>query len=149
MLSLKDRLNEHGPIFGRLMVIPNSCWKNKTSHLYCKCRCDCNNVVNVRVDDLLNGRTQSCGCLCCCHATHGLSGRPLYATWAAMQARCYNPKHKDFSNYNKRGIIVCEAWRNNPSTFMIYILCRLGPRPIGHTLDRILNKGNYEPKNVR
>jgi predicted phage-related endonuclease len=62
-----------------------------------------------------------------------------------MRARCENPKHMHFGRYGGRGISVCDRWRRSFADFV----ADMGPRPDGHTLDRVNNDGNYEPDNCR
>ncbi len=59
--------------------------------------------------------------------------------------RCHNPAHPEFKDYGARGIRVCLSWRRNWRKFVE----ALGPRPVGMTLDRKNNDGNYEPSNCR
>lgn len=79
---------------------------------------------------------------------HGYSAggryRTEYGIWAAMQRRCLNPNCKEFRNYGKRGISVCERWQ----TFANF-LQDMGERPPTLTLDRINNDGDYTPQNCR
>ena len=52
-----------GDRFGMLEVIESA--GTKGNHSYVKCKCDCGNIVNVRVEHLKgtsHGRTISCGC---------------------------------------------------------------------------------------
>lgn len=49
-----------GQRFGRWIVIEQS---YDIPPKYCKCQCDCGNIKLVRRDGLLNGASQSCGCL--------------------------------------------------------------------------------------
>jgi len=80
--------------------------------------------------------------------THGLSHHPLYKLWYSMLYRCEDPRCRFWKNYGGRGIKVCPEWHDG-RVFFEYIERELGPRPAGHSLDRIENDGNYEPGNVR
>jgi hypothetical protein len=40
-------------------------------------------------------------------------------------------------------------WQEDPAAFIAWLDEHLGPRPEGHTLDRIDNDGHYEPDNLR
>lgn len=76
--------------------------------------------------------------------SHGRCKTPIYRTWAQMIQRCENPKNPFYRRYGGRGIIVCERWHE-----FLNFLQDMGERPLGRTLDRINNDGNYEPGNCR
>lgn len=78
---------------------------------------------------------------------HGDSKSVEYKTWTGMKNRCFNINHPDYERYGRKGIIVCDAWKNDYLAFLNYI----GRRPSKHySIDRYPNnKGNYEPGNVR
>lgn len=63
-----------------------------------------------------------------------------------MKRRCFDEKDKDYKNYGALGIKVCDEWRYNFMSFLIYI--NLAPSP-ELTLDRIDSSKDYEPGNVR
>jgi hypothetical protein len=67
-----------------------------------------------------------------------------YNSWCSMRNRCSNPNNIGFANYGGRGVTVCERWADFAA-----FLADMGPRPDGHTLDRIDPDGNYEPGNCR
>lgn len=70
---------------------------------------------------------------------------PEYNAWVNMRQRCRNPKQKWYHKYGGRGITICEEWE----TFDNFIK-DMGKRPTPkHSIDRIDNDGNYEPKNCR
>lgn len=73
----------------------------------------------------------------------------MKSTWLNIKRRCLDERNHNYQRYGGRGIKVYERWVNNFAAFRDYIETTLGPRPLGHTLDRILNDGHYEPGNLR
>jgi hypothetical protein len=143
-----------GKRFGRLVVTKRSEQVGSQGQPYWWCHCDCGSDVQVRGQSLRIGRTQSCGCLARLTTTqrnhrHGNAARgkqsPEYIVWNSLKTRCLNPKSSSYVHYGGRGITVCPEWRDSFEAF----LRDVGPRPEGHTLDRIDTNGNYEPGNCR
>lgn len=121
-----------------------------------QCICDCGKTTLVHGVSLRAEKTQSCGCYIgeaasIRNARHGdarsKNPTPEYRLWAAMISRCHSSNNKDYSRYGGRGIKVCDEWREDFSTFLVYV----GRRPSSsRSLDRYPNNdGNYEPGNVR
>ncbi len=72
---------------------------------------------------------------------------PEYRAWTAMKTRCYNPNFPKYQGYGRRGITVCERWRNSFEVFLDDMGFRPTPQ---HSVDRYPdNDGNYEPGNCR
>lgn len=78
--------------------------------------------------------------------THGKSHTAEFGIWQTMQNRCYYEKHIGFANYGKRGITVCDRWRESFENFY----ADMGPRPSPElSIERKDNDGNYEPGNCK
>jgi hypothetical protein len=123
--------------------------------IYWRCRCDCDNEIDVRAAHLLDGKILSCKCLQresrhTTPRTHGLSNDPLYNLWGQIKSRCSNsPANAKHRYYGARGITVCQEWIRDPKAFIEYART-LGPRPsLKHSIDRIQNHLGYEPGNLR
>ena len=63
-----------------------------------------------------------------------------------MIGRSYNPKFEAYEDYGARGIVVCDEWRDDPTTFCSW--CDEQKIPEGYTIDRENNNGNYCPETV-
>ena len=75
----------------------------------------------------------------------GRCKHPLYITYQGMITRCYDPNHKSYIDYGRRGIEVCVRWIVDFWAFVEDV----GERPVGTTMDRIDNDGHYCPGNCK
>ena len=141
----KELVNQR---FNKLVVIKLAGRHPHGDRLW-ECLCDCGKLTNVKSFRLVSGRTKSCGCI---RVQHGHSGRnnesPEYRTWKAMKHRCYDKEHKSYHRYGGKGILMCDAWKQDFKVF----LKDMGERPepkLNYSIDRIDNSKGYEPGNCR
>ncbi len=144
-----------GQKFGRLTAIRLERIEPRkgggTTH-YWVCRCECGIEKIIRKAQLLNGKTNSCGCLQKEKArevnkTHGLRKTKLYKKWLDIKKRCYNKNSQYYYCYGARGIKVCDEWLNDFKAFYDWSMAN-GYRD-NLTIDRIDVNSNYEPSNCR
>lgn len=145
-MSFKDLM---GCRFGKLTVL-GLVGRSISRHLIYRCLCDCENLTEVLSSKLINGVTQSCGCLQKertreIHFKHGKSKSKIYRAWSGMKDRCSNQNNEFYFDYGGRGIRVCERWK-----VFINFLSDMGEAPApSMTIDRIDVNGNYESGNCR
>lgn len=150
-----------GKKYGRLTVIKRDndrVARKGKKRTYWLCRCDCGNEISVR-SDMLGKYVRSCGCLKIEQdkinlskytegkATTGKSHSRLACIWYHMKDRCYNKKSDRYQEYGKRGVSVCEEWKNNFLAFEKWSLENGYADNL--SIDRIDVNGNYEPNNCR
>lgn len=116
------------------------------------CRCDCGNITTVRTYSLKCGDTKSCGCICAnrtwiTNFKHGGRHTRLYKTWQDMKSRCHNPNDHAYKYYGGKNIQICSNWEHDFVVFRDWSLANGYADNL--TIDRINNKGNYEPSNCQ
>lgn len=75
------------------------------------------------------------------------NNKRLFSIWTGMKSRCYNKNTINYCNYGKKGISICEEWRNSFEKFCIWALSNGYDETL--SIDRIDPNGNYEPNNCR
>jgi len=145
---VSSRLHLIGQSFGRLFVVDDGISKGGRYHYLC--RCECGKTSRVLGTSLINGKTQSCGCL---HAPHGAVSadrtekqRAIHSSWGQMCTRCFNPSRKRFKDHGGRGIQVCAQWSLD---FRFFWRDMEGSWFSGATIDRRDNNGHYNRHNCR
>ena len=137
-----------GRQFGYLTVTqegPKDSGRNRTAI----CHCICGVMKVVRLSNLHNGDTTSCGCqktrsISKAKAVHGMVGSHVYNCWQSMKARCYRQSTAGYERYGGRGIIVCDRWKESFEAFY----ADMGDPPTDqHSVERKDVNGNYEPGN--
>lgn len=138
-----------GQRFGRLTV--TAFLRPAPNGYVWQARCDCGQVTECNTGKLINGNTQSCGCLkrelvAAKNFVHGFARRGHAAEYSAYwnaRRRCTNRRDRRWKDYGGRGIKFRFA-------SLVHFMESVGRKPSpDHVLDRIDNDGNYEPGNVR
>jgi hypothetical protein len=117
-------------------------------HIAWLCVCRCGSERRIPGTNLVRSHTQSCGCLKvernAARSAASIMLHPNYGTWCAMNARCKDEGHIEFTNYGGRGIQVCARW----DSFIAFCV-DMGVKPPGTSIDRIDNDKGYSKDNCR
>lgn len=81
-------------------------------------------------------------------SSHRASHTRLYNIYDTMKRRCYCPNHDSYKHYGAKGVVVCEEWLKDPSSFINW--ARTNGYNDDLTLDRIAGGNSpYCPENCR
>lgn len=83
-------------------------------------------------------------CRKCRSVKHGMRDSQEYNIWYSMIERCTKPNHKFYKNYGGRGIKISKDWEKFENFYR-----DMGNKPLGKTLERIDNDGNYCKENCK
>lgn len=130
--------------------------RSKIKHDYVIVSCDCNPdyKYETSASAIRDGRTKSCGCIKkeitairnSENAIHNMSGTKIYDVWRQMIQRCENINHKDYKNYGKKGIVVCDEW-HDLLTFTEWAYSHGYEENADLSIDRINSNKGYNPTN--
>lgn len=111
------------------------CIDKKAGSWLCACTCGAQHILP---DYRLHPERRS-------RLAHSTNSSPEYRAWQNMRQRCINPRHPSYADYGGRGIKICPRWESFAAFYE-----DMGKRPSPrHSLDRMLNGGDYEPGNCR
>lgn len=141
-----------GQTFGRVTILQDLGVEKNRRHVLGHCSCGTEKKFNYR--SLKDGTSKSCGCYnrevhkaLRNRLTHGLSKHPIFKLWCGMKRRCYNVKEKSYPDYGGRGILVCDEWLSDFTTFYKWALANGYAK--GLQIDRRENDKGYSPDNCR
>lgn len=122
-----------------------------------KCKCHCGSIFTCLLQDLTAKKRYIVGCSNCLRPEENIKSkyswnkktesRRLDGIYYGILDRCYNKNNKSYQHYGRRGIVVCDEWKENKNSFIDWSLNN------GYNdflqIDRINVNGNYEPSNCR
>ena len=132
-----------GKVFGRLTVIGRADTNSKDGKPKWVCQCSCGNKAEVSSGAIRKGQ-KTCS-LSCGQTTHGLSNTRLHKIWRDMISRCYSISDYHGEWYGKRGIGICNEWRNDFKAF--YDWATANGYADSLTIERKDNDKDYSPDN--
>jgi hypothetical protein len=139
-----------GSVFGSLKAIgltPDSTTKHKKYVVICQ---SCSRIFVAHGNNIRrHARSSAKGCNKCWHRdwVDGLSKLPGYSVLGGIIARCYNEKHQAYHNYGGRGITVCDKWKHDPLSFIVWLSENNWNESL--EVDRRDNDNGYSPENCR
>lgn len=158
LFKIKDMIgfnNEYLTVISFNEIKRNNLGKTRA---FWNCLCKCGNYTIKNTYQLTSGIPKSCGCYNQIRKgntsnhkymiKHGLANKHnLYKVWKNIKTRCYNKNNKGYKYWGAKGIIICDEWKNDALKFISWCLDNGWKDNL--VIDRINNKGNYEPNNCQ
>ncbi len=138
-------------IFSDLLVLYRTDYNNRK--VMWACLCNCGSLPKVTSENLIKGKTKSCGCRRSANAskifkTHGQASykyrTKTYTVWTGMKNRCLNKNNHAYDKYGGRGIMVCNRWMKFDNFY-----ADMGEKPEGMSIERTDNSKGYSPENCK
>ncbi len=126
--------------------------RNEKGRRLCNYRCVCGKEKTILYFNVVRLNTKTCGCLRYKMTAekltkHGLKSHALYDVWCNIKRRCLDSKFPAYNDYGKRGINICNEWREDFLAFYQWAI-ESGWQQ-GLTIERSDNEKGYCPKNCR
>lgn len=111
------------------------------------CQCDCGSVKEQRLQPIVKGTVQSCGCgnFPKQEVPDKIIGNRFYRIHRDMKTRCLNPNSKGYEKYGALGISISSEWKD----FWNFYSDMFDSYFDGASLDRIDNSKGYSKENCR
>lgn len=142
--------NYIGEVFGTFKVIEdlgmytNKDPTKKNRHIL---KCKCIKCGFLREGLIYSFRQKGTKCECEKKPLNTKEWSRIYKIHHGMMSRCYNKKVKDYKKYGAIGVVVCDEWLASCEAFYKWSLENNYAENL--SIDRVNNKGNYEPSNCR
>ena len=128
-------------------IIRNDTGKNRKLRFYIVECTKCNKQYKISKKGYDANKTGLCNrCSSKVLETHSMSNSRLYCIWQKMKDRCFNEKHKGYSQYGSKGISICKEWLDF-NNFKEWSLSNFYNDD--KTIDRIDNTKGYCKDNCR
>ena len=130
--------------------------RSEGHHNYWVCKCECGAEFIAIGNNIVRGKTKSCGCMKKAIApwlkrTHGDCGTRFYYTWASMKSRTTSKSNERYGDYGGRGIRLHEKWLDyegfKSDMYASYLKHVEGLGELETTIERKDVDGDYCPDN--